>query len=63
MIVSLLEPFGGVAGGAVTFMRCVAFVAYQCVEIGVSLFHGVPAVHDSMTVGIVEVAEHVVVWN
>ena len=41
----LLEPFGGVAGGAVTFMRCVAFVAYQCVKIGVSLFHGVPAVH------------------
>ena len=57
----LLETFGAVAGGAITFMRCVAFVADQCVEIGVSLFQGVPAVHDSMTVGIVEVTEHVVV--
>ncbi len=57
----LIEPCGGVAGGAVTVMRCVAFVADQCVEIGVSLFQGVPAVHDSMTVGIVEVTEHVVV--
>ena len=61
MIVSLLETFGGVAGGAVTFMLCVAFVADQCVKIGVGLFQGVPTVHDSMTVGIVEVTEHVVV--
>ena len=47
-------------GGAVAAMRCIAIVANQSVKIGVRLFHGVPAVHENMTVGITDVAEHVV---